>query len=100
MTFRSRDLLALAHQLSCQVRVDGVCEGGEGEPAHSNQQRHGKGMAIKASDVFFASACRACHHELDHGSKLTREQRLDYWQRGFERTLEALWSGGFLRVAG
>lgn len=99
MNYRNRSLLDLAYQIPCTLQIEGVCEGGVGEPAHSNQSRHGKGRGLKAHDAFFASSCRACHRELDQGKNLTREERADIWQRGFERTVLAMWRGGLIVVA-
>lgn len=103
MTVRSRPLLDLAHRVNyCQVQIPGVCQtySEHGcEPAHSNQQRHGKGMGHKADDCFHAAACHACHAELDQGRKLTKVERRDYWQAGFERTLRLYWANGWVRVA-
>jgi hypothetical protein len=55
--------------------------------AHSNQSRHGKGMSIKAHDCFIAFLCNRCHYEIDQGSKLSKEERIDLWQRAHEATL-------------
>jgi len=55
--------------------------------AHSNQSKHGKGMSIKAHDCFVAFLCHRCHHEIDQGSKLSKEERIDLWQRAHEATL-------------
>ncbi len=73
--YRDRALLNLASQLNCTLQIDGVCEGGAGEPCHSNQSRHGKGGSIKAHDCFFASGCRSCHRELDQGSASPARRR-------------------------
>lgn len=62
--YRNRALLDLAYQLPCMLQFP-CCEGGVGEPAHSNQPRHGKGGSIKAHDCFFVPGCRCCHRELD-----------------------------------
>lgn len=97
--YRDRKLLDLAYQLECQVWLPGICEGGMGEPAHSNQSRHGKGGALKAHDCFYASSCRACHRELDQGRTMSREQKFEAWQRAHERTMLALWQLGLIRVA-
>ncbi|WP_017907430.1 DUF1364 family protein [Xanthomonas sp. SHU 199] len=99
MNYRDRKLLDLAYQLDCQVQLHGICEGGTGEPAHSNQSRHGKGGALKAHDCFFASSCRACHRELDQGRTMNREEKFEAWQRAHERTMLALWQLGLIRVA-
>ena len=95
--FRDRKLLDLAYQVTCQVRLPG-CQGGPGEPAHSNQSRHGKGGMLKAHDCFFASACRACHRELDQGRTLNREEKFDLWQRAHEATFLELWKRGLIGV--
>lgn len=98
MNYRNRDMLDLAYELPCMLRLP-CCEGGVGEPCHSNQSRHGKGGAMKAHDCFFASGCRACHRELDQGRTMSREEKFDAWQRGYERTMLALWEQGLIQVA-
>lgn len=66
--------------------------------AHSNQSRHGKGMSIKAHDCFIAFMCARCHHEIDQGSKLSREERIDKWQDAHEKTLLYLFQTGAIAV--
>lgn len=100
MNYRDRKLLDLAYKIDCQVRLPGICEGGPGEPAHSNQSRHGKGGALKAHDCFYASSCRACHRELDQGRTMNREEKFDVWQRAHEQTFLAFWQHGFLDIKG
>lgn len=82
------------------MRIDGVCNQNceTVVAAHSNQYRHGKGGALKAHDVFVAWACSDCHRELDQGKDLTYEEKNNYWQRGFERTLIEALEQGILRV--
>lgn len=99
MNYRDRKLLDLAYELGCQLQLPGICEGGPGEPAHSNQSRHGKGGALKAHDCFFASACRSCHREIDQGRAMSREEKFDVWQRAHERTLLELFRRGLVVVA-
>lgn len=99
MNYRNRKLLDLAYRIDCTVQIPGLCDGGPGEPAHSNQSRHGKGGALKAHDCFFASACRSCHRELDQGRRFSREEKFDLWQKAHERTLLALFEGDLLRPA-
>lgn len=99
MNYRDRALLDLAYQLNCTLQIDEVCEGGPGEPCHSNQSRHGKGGSIKAHDCFFASGCRSCHRELDQGKRFTRDEKADIWQRAHDRTMLQLWEQGLIRVA-
>jgi len=101
MNHRDRKLLDLAHRLhDCTIRIPGVCQGHsvEGlEPAHANWSRYGKGMGIKAHDCFHAAACHACHAEIDQGKRLSQEERIDYWQQGFERTLLIYHRNGWLK---
>lgn len=54
-------------------------------PCHSNQGKHGKGMGIKASDKFTVPGCHACHHEIDQGMRLTREERRAAWDAAYAR---------------
>lgn len=96
--YRNPDLLALAYELDCQLQIPGVCEGGRGEPCHANWSDFGKGKSIKAHDCFFASGCRACHMEIDQGSRLTREEREAYWNLGWRGTMLALWQRGLIGV--
>ena len=99
MNYRNRALLDLAYQIECTLQLPGQCEGGIGEPCHSNQSVHGKGGSLKAHDCFFASGCRSCHRELDQGKRYTREEKREFWQRAHERTLLALWERGLVKVA-
>ena len=85
--FRSRAFLDLCYLLPCMLKFDGICQGGVGEPAHSNQAKHGKGGSIKAHDCFVVPACRACHRELDQGRTMAREQKFDAWDRAYAEFL-------------
>ena len=95
--YRDRELLDSVYQIDCQLQLP-CCEGGPGEPAHSNQSRHGKGGAIKAHDIFIAAGCRACHRELDQGRSMSREEKFEVWQRAHERTLLELFRRGIVGV--
>jgi len=97
--YRNRALLDAVYQVECGLQIERRCEGGFGEPTHSNQSRHGKGGALKAHDCFGSSACMACHRELDQGRRFTREEKADIWLRGHERTMLALWQMGAIQVA-
>lgn len=90
MTYRNRQLLDLARELPCTIELPG-CVRENTVPSHSNRQKHGKGMSEKAADVYFAASCPHCHFEIDHGKTLSREERQEAWQRGFERTILLLW---------
>ena len=100
MTFRSPKLLAHARGKDCMVNLPGVCNRNPETvvAAHSNWLEHGKGGAMKASDAFHAWSCSACHYEIDQGNKLNYDEKKHYWQRGFERTLLAMYELGILKV--
>lgn len=95
---RDRALLDLTYRFPCLLRLP-CCEGGVGEPAHSNQSQHGKGGGIKAHDCFTVPACRSCHRELDQGRTMTREEKADAWNRAFNEYIVLLWQGKHIRVA-
>jgi len=88
--YRNRALLNKAHEVNqCQFMLPGVCERyspGGCEPAHSNNIRDGKGTGIKSHDYMHVAACRTCHLEYDSGSKFTKEEKQDYFERGWVRT--------------
>jgi len=59
---------------------------GQTQAAHSNLSIHGKARGLKASDEFTAALCFACHHELDAGNKLDKQQKQELWFRAFRNT--------------
>ncbi|MFC0677506.1 hypothetical protein ACFFGH_06535 [Lysobacter korlensis] len=94
---RDRALLDCAYEFQCLLRLPG-CEGGAGEPAHSNQPRHGKGGGLKAHDCFHVPACRSCHREFDQGKTMTRDEKRELWERAFWEYLPMLWQRELLKV--
>lgn len=66
--------------------------------AHSNQLRDGKGKGIKAHDFRIAAMCFRCHHELDQGNKLSKQERLDMWEDAHRATVGALFLSGLIGV--
>lgn len=93
---RSPALLKACRALPCQNcgRDDGtVCA------AHSNQGRHGKGKAIKASDQYVASLCSTCHGALDQGSRMSQAQRLEMWSVAHHNTVRELLRRGLWPVS-
>lgn len=84
---RSQALLEACRAIPCQHcgREDGtVCA------AHSNQGEHGKGKSVKASDVFVASLCFACHGQLDQGREWSQAERVAIWAAAHRRTVALL----------
>lgn len=97
--YRNRRLLDAIRSLPCQFQIPDVCEGGDcSDPAHSNQQLHGKGKSLKAHDCFVAAGCRACHREIDQGMRLSREDRIYYWRTAYDRTMLLLWQRDLIEV--
>lgn len=67
--------------------------------AHSNSARDGKGRSLKAHDYRIAFLCTyPCHHEIDQGSKLSREERTSFWEEAHRETIGWLFESGHLEV--
>ena len=82
--WRSKKHLKNVASLPCQhCGLDGKTQA-----AHSNMAVHGKGRGIKASDQFTAALCFACHHDLDAGYGLTKDEK----QLMFRNALRKTWS--------
>jgi len=98
--FSSQRLLNQTRGRHCTIRIPGVCNGNPETvvAAHSNQLQHGKGMGIKAHDCYAAWACSSCHAQIDQGNKLSRQEKDEYWQAGFERTILQMFLLGIIVV--
>lgn len=84
--YRSDKLLRYA--MECQACMScGKYNDGTIVAAHSNQLKDGKGRGIKANDYRVAYLCHDCHTELDQGSKLSRQERIDKWEEAHRRTI-------------
>ena len=66
--------------------------------AHSNQLRDGKGRSIKAHDYRIAALCFRCHFDLDQGSKMSKEDRVDIWEMAHRKTVGWLFDNEHLEV--
>jgi len=64
--------------------------------AHSNQLRDGKGRGLKAHDYRVASLCYTCHMELDQGSNLSKQERIDMFEEAHRKTIGLLFERGFI----
>lgn len=95
MTYRNASLLAVARHFPCAH-----CSTSDGTvvAAHSNQLRDGKGKGIKAADYRIAPLCHRCHHELDQGSKLSKEERREMWEEAHRRFIGMLFESGRVAV--
>jgi hypothetical protein len=63
---------------------------GSTQAAHSNQLIHGKGRGIRASDEYTAALCIRCHFTLDQGSTLSKQERIEMWEKAHRKTIEEL----------
>jgi hypothetical protein len=79
---RSKKLMELYRTIPCQH-----CGADNGTVcgAHSNQEKHGKGRGIKASDIYCASLCWNCHMMIDQG-ELPRGKAVEVWNLAHEKT--------------
>jgi hypothetical protein len=84
---RSKKLMEMYREIPCQKCGidDGTVCG-----AHSNQEIHGKGKGIKASDEFCASLCNKCHYCIDQGNEHTREEKTLMWTLAHHKTVKFL----------
>ena len=98
--WRSPKYLSSARGQDCTLNLPSICSHNSETvvAAHSNWHEHGRGMGIKASDVFVADACSACHAELDQGNQFSEEEKRNYWERGFRATLLRRLEQGILKV--
>lgn len=83
MNWRSKKLKASAHYERC---VSCAADDGTIVWAHSNEQAHGKGMGIKAHDLFGAYLCHRCHSNYDSGNS-SKEQKRMWFREMWERSM-------------
>lgn len=95
MNYRSKKLLEVVRQSPCQ---NCGSQNGTVVAAHSNQQRDGKGMGIKADDFRIAAMCHKCHHELDAGNKLSKHERENMWEEAHRKTIGWLFINGYIEI--
>ena len=96
MNYRDARILRAVREAPCMM-----CGAQDGTvvAAHSNQLRDGKGRSIKAHDYRVAALCFRCHGEIDQGSKMTKEERLEAFEDAHRRTIGWLFDTGRLTCA-
>ena len=67
--------------------------------AHSNQLRDGKGKGIKAHDYRIASLCFRCHADLDQGSRMSKQERVEMWEEAHRKTMGLFFERELIVVA-
>ncbi len=65
--------------------------------SHSNALIDGKGRSMKSHDFRIAALCPACHHEIDQGSHLSRQERREQWVDAHHKTVGELFIRGLIR---
>lgn len=78
--YRNPKWLAAVRSIECCV----LCGAYGVQAAHRNE---GKGMGQKQSDAAVAACCQSCHHEIDNGKNLSREERRAMMDRAIVLTL-------------
>jgi hypothetical protein len=93
--YRNRKLLDLVRESPCQIcgKQDGTVVA-----AHSNQQRDGKGMGLKAHDYRIAALCYHCHFDIDQGKTLSKQERFDAWDAAHRKTIGWLFEMGHVTL--
>ena len=93
MMYRNKKLLEAVRDCPCQL-----CGAQDGTivAAHSNQMRDGKGRGLKAHDYRIAALCFKCHHEIDQGAKMSRQERVDAWESAHRSTSGWLFESGLM----
>lgn len=95
MNYRNKKLLEVVRESPCQLCG---AEDGTVVAAHSNQLRDGKGRSIKAHDYRIAALCFSCHSQIDQGSKMSREDRVEIWEMAHRKTISWLFDNDKLEV--
>ncbi|WP_150721644.1 nuclease domain-containing protein [Pandoraea capi] len=81
---KDKKMLEACRGERCYLIVPGIClpTAETVVPCHSNEQRHGKGMGVKAHDKYTVPGCAACHAWLDQG-RATKEVKFGTWRSAY-----------------
>jgi len=94
LMYRNAKLKASAKHESCVS-----CGANDGTIvwAHSNSQRHGKGMGIKAHDLFGAYLCAKCHYLYDEGTwGIGNGNKAQWFDAAWEKSMIIACEKGYL----
>ena len=89
--YRSRKWLAAVHKIESCV----LCGAYGVQAAHRNQA---KGMSQKTDDCLTAALCLSCHHDIDNGNHLSRDERRALLDRAVCETVAQLARMGLIEV--
>ena len=56
-------------------------------------------MGHKAPDYYLAGLCYDCHTRLDQGKDMTRDERRQFWQDAYVKTMAWWFDAGIVKVA-
>ena len=70
---------------------------GPSQVSHSNQQKDGKGMGLKAHPWRVAALCVECHVLIDSAKDLTKEERRSVWDEAHRATMGELFARELVR---
>jgi hypothetical protein len=90
--FRSKKLLEAIRECPC---ANCGAEDGTVIAAHRNES---KGMGIKVSDALVAALCFQCHTDLDQGKTMNREERREFWNQAYIKTMQYMIENNILRI--
>ena len=93
--YRNKKLLESVREAPC---MNCGAQDGTVVASHSNQLRDGKGKGIKANDYRIAALCHICHHQIDQGFLLNREEKKMAWEDAHRRTIGWLFENGIIVV--
>jgi ribosomal protein S27AE len=93
--YRNKKLLETVRNSPCQAcgKQDGTIVA-----AHSNQLADGKGRSLKAPDYRIAALCYTCHYAIDQGTRMTKQERIDFWECAHRKTIGWLFDTGNITV--
>ena len=80
--YRNQRLLETLRDFPC---MGCGAEDGTVVAAHRNQ---GKGMGIKVSDALVAALCMRCHYQLDQGKEMSKDERRNFWNESYIKTIQ------------
>jgi hypothetical protein len=63
--------------------------------AHRNES---KGMGMKVSDALVAALCFQCHTNLDQGKTMNRQERREFWNQAYIKTMQYMIENNILRL--
>jgi hypothetical protein len=90
--YRSKKWLAAVGSIEQCV----LCGAWGTQVAHRNE---GKGMGLKVDDSATAALCISCHHSIDNGNQLSRDERRQLMDRAIVLTVIQITRGGLVAPA-